>query len=148
MLKKLTSKNTYVSDVKIKLSSDPVQIHKNVLNMDTDELYLNDVVEIAKGEHLNIDPIDINVLKEFIAKIEANNCNYIAIYYHVDHNEYEFFGVDVHAADENEIQEYYKKVQDINLQKVDFYLNIIKENNQKIANLQDNIRKLKRRIKK
>jgi hypothetical protein len=76
---------------------------------------------IGKGNYVNY-PIKIDELRKILTVIEKSGCNYVSIDYHCDHEEYEFYGADVHAATEEEIKEENDKERNKSLASAETYL--------------------------
>ena len=82
-----------------------------------DDILGHDKVEVAYesngvetvGDFFDAKPLKIEWLKQFIANAEKAGCNYVAIDYNCDHPDYTFYGVDVHAATEEEIEKIHNK---------------------------------------
>lgn len=98
-------------------------ITKPIIKINTDELdimmiedILGDVEdhnEIYKGKTMFLnDPIKIDTLRKYLDTLEANGANYVAIDYHEDHQEYEFDGLHVSIATQEEIDEHIKEQQE------------------------------------
>lgn len=104
-----TKDNTIVIDVKTKEYSGEVdlEMYDDVLGKEKVENAYeeNGVNTIDKGDRIDGYPVKIEVLKRAIEKFEKEGCNYISIEYNCDHPDYTFYGVDVHAASEEEIEE-------------------------------------------
>ena len=63
-------------------------------------------------------PVKIEILKDIIAKLEKDGCNYITMDYNCDHPDYTFYGIEAHAASdvenaEIEESETQKKLKDL-----------------------------------
>jgi hypothetical protein len=76
-----------------------------------------DVVENGVGL-ADAYPVKIETLKEIIAELEKDGCNYLTVDYNCDHPDYTFYGIEVHAAtdaenieiEENETQKELKEI--------------------------------------
>lgn len=104
-----TKDNTIIIDVKTKEYSGEVdfEMYGDILGREkVDAAYEeNGVNTIDKGDRIDGYPVKIEVLKKAIEKFEKEGCNYIAVEYNCDHPDYTFYGVDVHSATEEEIDE-------------------------------------------
>jgi len=113
MKNNMTVDNTIVVHLKADVSTGEVDfdMYSDVLGQDkVDAAYEEEGVQsIDKGGFLEGYPLKIDVLKKIIADLEKQGCNYVSIDYNCDHPDYTFYGVDVHAATEEEIDEVINK---------------------------------------
>jgi hypothetical protein len=92
---------------------------------------------ISKGNYENY-PIKIDELRKILTNIENSGCNYVSIDYHCDHEEYEFYGADVHAATEEEIREENDKEKNKSLIAAETYLkNLDKKREELIKEIEE-----------
>jgi hypothetical protein len=111
MKKELRTDNTIIIDAKTREYTGEVdfEMYDDILGSEkTSELYDDEfgVNTIHKGsEYCDSLPVKIEELKKVIEKFEKAGCNYISIDYNCDHPDYIFYGVDVHKATEEEIEE-------------------------------------------
>jgi len=107
--------------MKREFTTDNTIIVKNIFESTTgeidfdmyDDILGHEKVEVAYeangvetvGDFFDAKPLKIEVLKQIIADAEKAGCNYIAIDYNCDHPDYTFYGVDIHAATDEEIKE-------------------------------------------
>lgn len=98
-------------------------ITKPIIKINTDELdmmMIEDILgevedrnEIYKGNTMFLnDPIKIDTLRKYLDTLETNGANYVAINYHEDHREYEFDGLNVGIASQDDIDLYSKEQQE------------------------------------
>jgi hypothetical protein len=109
MKKKLNTR--IICNTKKEISTDDVDhfmyhdiLGKSIVNKvyDSTDLSLRiDVVENGVGL-ADAYPVKIETLKEIIAQLEKEGCNYLTVDYNCDHPDYTFYGIEVHAATDAE----------------------------------------------
>jgi len=108
-----TPDNTIVVHTKIEHSTgeSDFEMYEDILGIEKVNAAYDyaGVNTIEEGVFLDGYPVKIELLKSFIDKAEKEGCNYIGIEYNCDHPDYTFFGVDVHVASEEELEEIYNK---------------------------------------
>lgn len=108
-----TIKNSIVCVGKLEENSDELDselkfdiLGEELSNKAYDEDGFNMIDKENYAENI---PIKIEKLEKVIERFKKDGCNYISIDYNCDHNEYIFYGVDVHIASEEELKEQYEK---------------------------------------
>jgi hypothetical protein len=106
---KKTIDNTLVSDVRLEISSPDLtcDYEYDLLGEDRyNAAWEDDCVQmIDKGLQIDKYPFIIEKLREVLDFMEKNGCNYVSIDYNCDHPDYTFYGVDIHVATQEEIDE-------------------------------------------
>lgn len=95
---------------------------------------------ISEGNYSNY-PIKIDVLRKIFTNIENSGCNYVCIDYHCDHEEYEFYGADVHAATEEEIKEENDRERNKELIAAETYLKNLDKKREELIKEIENLKK-------
>lgn len=104
----LTPQNTIVNHTKTQEISGDVnhEMYYDALGKrNADAAYEEDGINlINNGNYFDYYPIKIAKLRKFLDILEKKGCNYVGIDYNCDHPDFTFYGVDVHAASEDEIE--------------------------------------------
>lgn len=100
--------NTIVCNCKeIKVQEDDcdMALYHDILGYEKVDAAFEDsgVNLIHLGEDYEYYPIKIEELEKILKELKESGCNYISIDYNPDHPDYTFYGIDVHAATEEEI---------------------------------------------
>jgi len=112
MKREFTIDNTIIIKEKFEATTGEVdfEMYADILGSDKVEVAYDEgnCVETV-GDFFDAKPLKIEWLKQFIADAEKAGCNYVAIDYNCDHPDYTFYGVDVHSATDEEIEEIHNK---------------------------------------
>lgn len=82
----------------------PHMIRFDILGKDYDDTEFNEIYE-GITRQIN-DPIKIDDLLSILNTLKGKGANYVAIRFHTDHQEYEFDGVHIGLATQEEIDDY------------------------------------------
>lgn len=141
MKNKYTTDNTIICKFKTEKYSEELRnyLEVDILGLErVDAAYEDDGVNFfVKGDHENY-PIKIDYLRNILSDIEKSGCNCVAIDFHPDHFEYDFYGADVHAATEEEIKEEEEKEKNKSLIEAETYLkNLDKKREELIKKIEE-----------
>ena len=104
---KRTIDNTIVAEIKVEINSPELKsdYEFDLLGEERyDAAWEEDCVETI-GLQVEQYPFSIEKLRKILDDLEQNGCNYVSIDYHCDHEEYNFYGVNLHVATQVEIDE-------------------------------------------
>lgn len=94
----------------------PHMIRVDILGENYDEVEFDEIYE-GITKQIN-DPIKIDDLQSILRTLKGKGCNYVAIKFHSDHQEYEFDGVHISLATQDEIIQHAKEQRDKDIELV------------------------------
>lgn len=134
---KRTIDNTIVSEVKAQINSPQLNsdYEFDLLGKERyDAAWEEDCVEII-GQQVEQYPFSINKLRKILDDLEKDGCNYVSIDYHCDHEEYNFYGINLHVATQAEIDEVDKKEKQKELKEMQDYLAKLEREKEKVLKM-------------
>lgn len=134
----MNKNHTIVINRVFKETTEEDEMYNNILGEDNVNLaYEEDGINIIDDMHYYYSensPMSIEILKKFIAKAESNGCNYVAIDYNCDHNEYELSGIEIHSATDSEIEVENKRIEEEKKNRIEKELERLDKERQRLLN--------------
>jgi len=141
---KRTIDNTLVSNVILEVSTQDLNYDYEFELLGEErynEAWDKDCVQVIdKGLQIEQYPFSIEKLRKILDSLEDNGCNYVSIDYNCDHPDYTFYGVDIHVALQEEVDEEDEKERKRELSELNRSLEKLEKEKERILKLSEKLK--------